>query len=80
MGNHVLEEVDHYDHLGVKLCAYDSSAERTNDACQKANRSLATLTACGTKANGLYPYVSSFLWNRLCIPAMLHGCEVWYAL
>lgn len=80
MGNHVLEEVDHYDHLGVKLCAYDSSAERTKDACQKANRSLATLTACGTKANGLYPYVSSFLWNRVCIPAMLHGCEVWYAL
>jgi hypothetical protein len=80
LGNHVLQEVSHYDHLGVKLCAYDSSRERTNDACQKGNRSLAALTPCGTKGNGLYPYVSSFLWNRLCIPAMLHGCEVWYEL
>ena len=80
LGDNAVEEVNHYDHLGIKLCAYDSPMERNKEACQKGNRSLSTLTACGAKTNGLYPYVSSFLWNTICIPAMLHGCEVWYGL
>lgn len=80
LGDQVIDEVTHYNHLGVTLCSYDSSEERTINACSKGNRSLASLNACGTSHTKLYPYVSSFLWNRICIPSMLHGCELWYEM
>jgi hypothetical protein len=77
LGDHTLEEVSHYNHLGVTLCSYDSSAQRTKDACTKGTRQLASLYAGGARSNGLYPHVCLFLWNRVCLPSMLHGCELW---
>ena len=38
------------------------------------------VSSIGVKRNGLYPHVSSFLWSSICIPSMLHGCELWYCL
>jgi exonuclease III len=77
LGEHPLQEVNHYSHLGVTLCSYDSSNQRTTEACAKGNRQLASLHSGGARPNGLYPYVCSFLWNRVCLPSMLHGCELW---
>jgi hypothetical protein len=80
MGNHILDEVTHYTHVGIKLCSYDNSHERTEEMCSKGTRLLASLSSIGVKRNGLYPHVSSFLWSSICIPSMLHGCELWYCL
>ena len=76
-GTDTLEEVTHCTHLGVTLCSYDSSSKRTEEACDKGRRQLATLHSSGVRSNGSYPFVCSFLWNRICLPSMLHGCELW---
>ena len=78
MGNNILEEVSHYCHVGITLCAYESSTQRTYDMCNKGNRILASLAVIGVKQNSLHPSVSTFLWNRICIPSVLHGSEIWY--
>ena len=79
-GTDTLEEVTHCTHLGVTLCSYDSSSKRTEEACDKGRRQLATLHSSGVRSNGLYPFVCSFLWNRICLPSMLHGCELWNSM
>ena len=80
VGEQLIQEVTHYDHLGVMLCSYDSSVERTNAACTKGARTMASLSPCGLVHTRLYPFTSAFIWNRICIPAMLHGCELWHSL
>ena len=80
MGDHVIDEVTHYTHVGVTLCSYDNSNVRTKAMCEKGTRLIASLDTIGVKHKGLYPHVSSFIWTATCIPSMLHGCEVWYKL
>ena len=78
LGDKPVAEVTHYNHLGVMLCAYGSSAERTQVACNKGTKQLATLKPVGAVHSKLYPSTSALLWNSICIPAILHGSEVWY--
>ena len=80
LGDCVIEEVTHYNHLGVVLCSYDSSAERTHDMCMKGERVMASLNSSGARSGGLYPHVVAHLWNRIVCPSMLHGCEIWYEM
>ncbi len=77
LGDKLIEEVTHYDHLGITLCSYGSPSERTKSACNKGSRAIANLKPAGVRSVGLYPFVCSFLWNIVCIPSMLHGCELW---
>jgi endonuclease/exonuclease/phosphatase family metal-dependent hydrolase len=78
LGDNVIEEVTHYNHLGVILCAYDSSTERTHEMCAKGERIMASLNSSGARPNGLYPHVVARLWNIIVCPSMLHGCEMWH--
>jgi len=78
LDDHNLTEVSHYNHIGVTLCAYDSSKQRTSEVSEKGNHQLASLHSSGVRSNGLYPHVCAFLWNRVCLPSMLHGCEMWH--
>jgi sorting nexin-29 len=80
LGTNTIEEVTHYTHLGVTLCAYDCSSERTKAACLKSTKTMASLNSVGARGNALFPFVCAYLWNRICIPVVLHGCELWYGL
>jgi len=80
MNNAKLEEVSHYSHVGITLCAYNSPKNRTDEMCLKGNCSFSGLVGAGVKSNGLYPDVSLSVWRTMCLPAMLYGSEVWYNL
>ena len=62
------------------MCSYNCSSERTKAACLKGIKTIASLSSVGVRGHGLFPFVCTYLWNRICIPAMLHGCELWYEL
>jgi endonuclease/exonuclease/phosphatase family metal-dependent hydrolase len=80
MHNAKLEEVSHYSHVGITLCAYNSHKYRTDEMCLKGNCSFSGLIGAGVRSNGLYPDVSLSVWRTMCLPAMLYGSEVWYNL
>jgi exonuclease III len=80
LGNDRLEEVTHFKHLGIELCSYNCTKKRTTDLCTKGTRVLAGLTAIGVHETGLIPQISVSLWNKICIPAMLYGSELWHDL
>ena len=85
LGDNAVEEVSHYDHIGIKLCAYDSPMERTKEACQKGNRSLSTLNGMWCKNQWALPicvvfpleyhmYTSHATWMWSVVRTM----SVWY--
>jgi len=80
LGDSIVSEQQHVKHLGITLCAYANSTKRTNDACSKSKSMLGTLATVGVRPNGMNPMYSSKLWNKICIPACLFGCEVWHNL
>ena len=80
LNNHVLEEVQHITHVGVQLCAYRTTSDRTQAVCNKAHGVVASLTTAGVKPNGLNPIVMNSLWNKCGISALLYGSEVWEEL
>ena len=73
-----LEEVQMITHVGVELCAFSSSTHRTQCVCDKAHGIIASLTTAGVRPNGLSPIVSNMLWNKIGIPSLLYGSEVWH--
>ena len=75
-----LEEVAHYRHVGIQLSATGTSKERTSAMCSKGTSTLSAMVGIGVKRDGIHPLVSTFLWNRLCLTSMLHGCEMWGTL
>jgi len=77
LGNIKLDEVSHIMYLGNKMCAYNSSKERSKDMSRRAYMYLGNLTSIGFHALGLSPETNAVLWKRLCIPSMLFSCETW---
>jgi len=77
MGDQPLDEVSEYNYLGIILSADGSSKTRTNGVTRKAYSSLGALKAAGFHSDGLSPVTCSKLWQRMLIPSMLYGCEVW---
>ena len=71
-----LEEVPYYRHVGMQISATGTSKERTRTMCSKGTSVLSAMVGIGVKRDGTHPLVSTFLWNRLCLPSMLHGCEM----
>ena len=80
LGTNVIENVQHIKHVGVELCAYQSAAKRTEDACSRSHSITAGLTSVGFRYGGLNPIVSKNLWNKIAIPSILYGSEVWYKM
>ena len=80
LGEDCLDEVTNFKHLGIDLCAYNCTKQRTHDICNKAIRALSGLTAIGVHETGLLPQISVCLWNKICITAMLYGSEIWHEL
>ena len=77
LGVQSLEIVTSYNYLGIVLSADGSSRHRTNVMSKKGYASLGLLKASGFHSNGLSPITCSTIWQRLLIPSMLYGCEVW---
>jgi hypothetical protein len=52
---------------------------RTVEMCNKGKASIAALAAVhvGARDKGLNPMVSSSLWQKVSLPSMLHGAELW---
>lgn len=72
-----IDEVQHYVHVGVKLCSYRSSYERIKDMAKKGYSIYGSLLGCGLNENGLSPLISSQIWHRISLPSMLYACELW---
>ena len=79
-GDTVLEEVSTYTPVGISLCSYMSSVERTKHMCNKAWKLMAQMTQIGVRDSGFLPTVSLSLWRKLVLPSILHGCELWFNL
>jgi hypothetical protein len=77
IGEQRIEEVDHIDHVGIKLCAYFSNKLMIGERCKRGKGLLAGLSSAGLRAQGLNPLISASLWSKICIPSMLHGAELW---
>ena len=77
LGNQSLEEVTFYNYLGVILSADTSSKVRTTAMSKKGYSTLGVLKASGFHSDGLSPVTCSTIWQRMIIPSMLYGCEVW---
>ena len=77
LGNNVLDEVSHIMYLGNKLCAYNSTCERSKDMAKRAYVYLGSLKSVGFHSLGLSPITNGVLWQRLCLPSMLFSCETW---
>ena len=79
MGDSATEEVDSYNHVGIMLYAC-SQSDRTKRVVNKGKGLLASLAGVGVKFDGLNPIYSARVWDRMCVPSVLYGCEVWYDL
>ena len=78
LGSDDIEEVTHYCHVGITLCSYLSSNQRTVNMCAKGSNILSAMTGIGVKRNGINPIIGTLLWNKICVPSILHGSELWY--
>jgi len=79
MGDTRVEEVDSYTHVGIVLRAC-ADPDRMNLVSNRGKGLLASLADVGVRIDGLNPMYSSKLWENMCIPSILYGCEVWYNL
>jgi hypothetical protein len=70
MNNKPIEEVQHYVHVGFKLCSYGSSYERSKDMSNKGFAIYGNLIGCGLHDHGLSPLTSSHVWHRTVLPSM----------
>ena len=77
MNDNLIDEVQHYVHVGVKLCSYGSTVERTKDATRKGYSIYGSLMGCGLNDNDLCPLTSAHIWQRVSLSSMLYGCELW---
>ena len=77
MNNITIDEVQHFVHVGVKMCSYMSTQERTKYMSKKGFSIYGKLLSCGVNNHGLSPMTSSHIWHRMSIPSMLYGCELW---
>ena len=55
LGSDDREEVTHYCHVGITLCSYLSSEQRTVNMCAKGSNILSAMTGIGVKRNGIHP-------------------------
>ena len=77
MNNVKIAEVDNYTHVGINICSYNSSRERSQMMSKRGLSVLGALNSYGLSVNGLSPLTCCHIWKRVCIPSMLFGCQVW---
>jgi hypothetical protein len=77
LGDQRLEIVTSYNYLGIIISGDGLSQNRTTIMANKGYANLGMLKASGFHSEGLSPLTCSNLWQRLLIPSMLYGCEVW---
>jgi hypothetical protein len=71
--NKLLENVDHLDILGVQ---YDAGNKKHVVArSDKCRRSFYSMRDMGMAYPGCSTEVKSYLWNSMCQPTLLYGCE-----
>ena len=80
LGGEPVEEVTSYNYLGIILSADGSSGTRTSSMSRKGYSCFGVLKATGFHSEGLSPITCSTIWQRMLIPSMLYGCEVWGGL
>ena len=80
LGDQMLEIVTSYNYLGIILSSDLSTAMRSDTMAKKGYKNLGALKASGFFSNGLTPITCSGVWQRMVIPSMLYGCEVWGSL
>ena len=76
LGDLPLEEVDEHHHLGILRSVHNSTVHRTNERCSSACSAFYALDTIGSRFGSLHPITSIRLYQSLCLPILLYGCEV----
>lgn len=75
LGNAAITSVDQVEVLGVTLTSDGFSRGHVEKRRKKAVRAFYGLSHAGMLNPGLQPSVKAHLWNSVCRPSMLYGCN-----
>jgi len=77
MGNNIIEVTNCENHLGLAL-ANDAKAEEKNvvSRISQCKAILYSIKAIGSQRVPVTPVTSSKLYNDVCVPKLLYGCEI----
>lgn len=77
MNGRNIEEVDEIMHVGIKLSNTFKSKNRTHEMCSRGRSQMGALSAVGVHGHGLNPLTSSHIWEKVTLPSILYGSELW---
>ena len=76
----VIEEIEEYSHVGIKISGNFSSTNRTMEMAKKGREVVASLMSTGIRPGGINPIVGVNVWLTVGLPRMLYGSELWNCL
>ncbi len=77
IGPNVIDECEHYTHLGINLNRSLSLKPCVQEACRKLRATFFILINCGVDRHGLNPLSSKSLYKSIVIPRALYGSALW---
>ena len=80
LGDNLVKEATEHTHVGIHLQTTNSLQTSTSQACQKLKSSLISILGPGITFNGWNPLTAKHLYETVCLPTALYGCELWYNL
>ena len=78
--NNLMHENDHADQLGIRQSCTLKYHHRIEERCQKAKNAFHALADPGMRCDALNPVTSAELYNKVILPTVLYGCELWNAM
>ena len=64
-------------YAGVTFSSIHSETLRTDNACAKARKIYHSPHDLGVRQNGIHPLSCVLIWNRVILPSVLYGVEMW---
>ncbi len=80
LGNSEIPKSDLHKHVGILQSSNVKTSERTTGACNKLRSTYASLSHSSLHPLGLNPLSALKLYQTVCLPAALYGCEIWGTL
>ena len=80
LGNEPVTEATEHKHVGIILSSLFNHTERTLTASRKLRATFFSIIGAGVSPSNTSPLTSLKLFNCICIPRALYGCELWSTL
>lgn len=72
-----IEQVDQFVHVGIRLSCSFKSKTRTHEMCNKGKSQIGAMSGVGVRGDGLNPLTSAHIWEKVTLPSILYGAELW---